>query len=344
MSWTAEYRAAPPEAWEPLAAGEGLFYHDVRWVRGIAEWFGYDVHWVVVSGDGASGIVPLAEVPALLGPRRLVSFPFSYACGPLVTAPAALEPLYRAVRELARERRVGFVEIKRVPGGVVSGYVTLQRYRTYRLDLSGGTEGAWRRAHESVRRGIRKAEREGVRVQACGSVADWLVMARLQEQQSAAHGLPAPPRAFFTEFCRGIQEKGLARLYLATAASEKAPLGGIVIWCGRREWIYAFGASRLAVLSRRPNHALLWQAIQDAAAAGVGFDLGRAALEQRGLVIFKRRWGGHPVPLYYDYWPTPRGLNALPRDRGWLRGAARIWSALPTWITRHASGLYRYMG
>jgi hypothetical protein len=84
--------------------------------------------------------------------------------------------------------------------------------------------------------------------------------------------------------------------------------------------------------------------VRDAAAEGVAFDLGRAAPEQTGLVEFKRRWGGEPVPLAYDYWPTAAGINVAPRDAGTLAIAGKAWSHLPASIARRGSFLYRYLG
>jgi hypothetical protein len=74
------------------------------------------------------------------------------------------------------------------------------------------------------------------------------------------------------------------------------------------------------------------------------FDLGRAAPEQAGLVEFKVRWGGQPVPLAYDYWPRVAGLHAARRDRGLLAVAPRLWSLLPPAVARWGSRFYRYLG
>jgi lipid II:glycine glycyltransferase (peptidoglycan interpeptide bridge formation enzyme) len=97
-------------------------------------------------------------------------------------------------------------------------------------------------------------------------------------------------------------------------------------------------------LEHRPNHVLLWSAIQDAIAAGCTFDLGRVAPEQSGLLEFKRRWGGQAIPLAYDYWPEPAGLNVAARDRGLLSKMGAVWSRMPGGIARLGSGLYRYLG
>ena len=114
---------------------------------------------------------------------------------------------------------------------------------------------------------------------------------------------------------------------------------------GPREWVYAFSASDLRFVREfRPTHALLWEGLRRAAAAGVVVDLGRAAPEQASLAEFKLRWGAEAVPLAYDYWPDAGGLQQARRDRGVLALAARLWSWLPAPLARLGSGLYRYLG
>jgi hypothetical protein len=168
-------------------------------------------------------------------------------------------------------------------------------------------------------------------------------MAELEEGTARSHGVPPPPRRFFVETCVGLQQENLTELYLAEVPGAGVA-AGLVVYKGPRRWIYAFGASRPGLLEQRPNHALLWAAIRDAIAAGVEFDLGRAAPEQQGLVEFKRRWGGVAVPLAYDYFPAPGGVHAADRDRGPLAWAAAVWRRLPLGITRVGSALYRYLG
>lgn len=326
-----------------------MFYHDPRWILGLGETFGFKVSFIGAIEDGELvGGLPLATVPALLGPRRLVSLPFSYAAGPIARSANVALALANAAAQLAARSGIKRVELKRPsiewePG---SGFSRIVHYHAYRLDTSAGEEDVWRRLHRSsTQRGIRKSEKAGVKVIRADpdSEGEWLEMARLQERTSHRHGVPAPPRKFFLGLCRKLQREGLAELYLAEVP-ERGIAAAIVVWKGPREWIYAFGASRDELLEYRPNHALLWAAIRDAVAAGVVFDMGRAAPEQEGLVEFKLRWGGEPVPLAYDYWPGVGGLNVARRDAGALGMAARVWSALPEPVARVGSVLYRYLG
>jgi hypothetical protein len=339
---------APGPDWESLARERGLFYHDPRWITQLARAYDYPLTCLTATESGrAVGCLALAEIPRLLGPRRLVSLPFSYAAGPLGETPEAVLLLMQRAREIAEERRIGRLEIKQreslfSPPPV--GFVRVQHYSSYVLDIAGGESAVWERLHaSSTRRGIRKAEKEGVAVSRASGEEEWLEMARLEEETAHRHGVPAPPRSFFLGACRKLQQDGVADLYLARLRGGGIA-AGIVIWKGPREWIYAYGASRPESLPFRPNHMLLWTAVRDAIAAGARFDFGRAAPEQEGLVEFKVRWGGQPVPLSYDYWPSAGGLNVADRSRGPLALAARVWSRLPARLTRSGSFLYRYLG
>jgi hypothetical protein len=335
----------PTPEWAALAREGGLFFHTPAWVNALASCFALRTAWLGVERDGAvEGVVPLAEVPALIGPRRLTSLPFSYAAGPVATSREGWEALGAAARELAGARRLRRIELKTVASSYPppAEYVRVaDRYATYRIPLTGDPWASLDR--DSTQRSIRKGERHGVTVDRGRTVEEWLAMARLQERTARRHGLPPPPRRFFTDACRSLQDAGLADLWLARLRGGQLA-SGLVVWIGTRAWIYAFGASDPRTLAHRPNHVALWAVLREASAVGVQFDLGRAAPEQTGLVQFKRRWGGQPVPLTYDYWPDARGLNVAPRDRGPLAFAARAWSRLPTPLTRLGAGLYRYLG
>jgi hypothetical protein len=338
--------AEPTEEWEAFARKHGTFYHLPQWARCLRDIYRLRLDcYSAYDGSQLQGLLAVAEIPALLGPRRLVSLPFSYAAGPLAGEARIADALTVALRERAQERRIRRVEVKsRGEFPPAPGFHRTARYLTFEIPIEGGESTAWEQLHRgSTQRSIRKAEKSGMAVRRGESASDWLIMAELEERTAHGHGLPAPPRRFFTEGCPKLQAAGLADVYLAFTRSG-VPAAAITVWKGPRAWIYGFGASDPAQLEYRPNHLLIWSAIRDAIAAGCRFDLGRVAPEQEGLLEFKRRWGGQAIPLAYDYWPEPGGLNQAARNRGVLATAAAVWTRLPMGIARLGSGLYRYLG
>jgi hypothetical protein len=338
--------AEPPPDWAAFAREHGTFYHLPEWAICLSEMYRLPLECYSAHENGQlRGLLAVAEVPALLGPRRLVSLPFSYAAGPLALDVKAADALTSALRERARERGIRRVEVKsRGEYPPAPGFHRTSRYVTFEIPTEQGETAVWDQLHRgSTQRSIRKGEKAGLVVRRGDGEDDWTIMAKLEERTAHGHGLPAPPRRFFIQGCRQLQAAGLADLYLALTSSGN-PAAAITVWKGPRAWIYGFGASEPAQLEHRPNHVLIWAAIRDAIAAGCRFDLGRVAPEQEGLLEFKRRWGGQAIPLAYDYWPEPGGLNQAARDRGVIAAAAAVWTRLPARVVRLGAGLYRYLG
>ncbi len=96
-----------PGDWTELARACGSFYHHPAWIDGIRECFGFPVSYFAAREAGCLvGGLATAEVPALVGKRRLVSFPFSYGAGPIARSPAASVALCEAARAHAVARRL----------------------------------------------------------------------------------------------------------------------------------------------------------------------------------------------------------------------------------------------
>src|SRR2546422_3522039 len=113
--------AEEPPGWAELARATGTFYHDPRWIREIAPTFAYRVHWLAAGEGALTGALALAEVPALIGAARLVSFPFSFIARPMTRDPAVAPAFAAAARQLAGQRGLKPGAIKQTrtarPGG-----------------------------------------------------------------------------------------------------------------------------------------------------------------------------------------------------------------------------------
>jgi hypothetical protein len=94
-----------PASWQALARARGTFYHDARWIAGLAACLRYRAHWITATGpDGLAGAMAVAEVPTLTGGRRLVSYPFSFIAGPMATSADAARTVLEAARAMVAER------------------------------------------------------------------------------------------------------------------------------------------------------------------------------------------------------------------------------------------------
>jgi GNAT acetyltransferase-like protein len=346
--YTLQIAPEAPSGWQEFARTHGNFYHDARWITGLARCLSYRTHWITAVGaEGLAGGLALAEVPTLTGGRRLVSYPFSFIAGPIAVDQTAAEAVLERARLLLGERHARRLEVKSLGPGFAAapGFERSERYTTYRISPEGGEQAVWKRLDRtSVQQRIRKGEKAGVQVVMGSTEADWLAMAQLEEAVQQGHGVPAPPRRLFTGLLRQLQQQGLVDLYLGRIPDGRVA-AGFVMYKGPRDWIYAFSASDPELTREyRATHVLLWAGLRAAVAADVVLDLGRTAPEQASLAEFKLRWGSTTVPLVYDYFPSAGGLNQVRRDTGALALASKVWSRLPRPVARMGSALFRYLG
>jgi CelD/BcsL family acetyltransferase involved in cellulose biosynthesis len=265
--------------------------------------------------------------------RRWVSLPFTDECPVLARDPGSLRAFVTALNA-AGER----IEIRARVDEV--GWSTRSEAVIQVLDLDPEPDRVCRRFSRSqVVRNIKRAEREGVVVDAATSSADLDTFYALHTRTRRRLGVPVQPRRFFDLLWRRMIEPGHGSLLLATRAD--APLAGALFLSWNGTTIYKFGASDPEGWPARPNHALFWTAIEAGCLRGDRrFDFGRTDLADAGLRAFKGGWAASARPLVYssldpDVLTGKNGLVGNAMTAAIRRG--------PIWLCRGVgTALYRY--
>ena len=109
---------------------------------------------------------------------------------------------------------------------------------------------------------------------------------------------------------------------------------------------YQYGASDENYLYLRPNHLLMWNAIQNACKEGFEyFDFGKSSIENEGLIEFKRRWGAEEFDITHFYYPAINGLQTLSRNSFKYKITNLFWGNAPPSITELGGNLlYKHLG
>jgi CelD/BcsL family acetyltransferase involved in cellulose biosynthesis len=290
-------------AWSELVKRDSnaTIFHHPGWLRLLREQYRYSISaWCLASGNGrvVAGL-PIALVRSRLTGTRLVSLPFSDACEPLRDPEAGIDDHALAQAVAGERARTGLgLEVRGelpIPGGEV-----VQRYVQHRLRLDPDVERVVSGFSKSqVKRGIAKAEREGVTIE---RRRDRDALGRFYAMHMATRrtqGVPTQPRRFILRFAE-LFETGLGFVLLARhdgrdiAAAVFLTAGGVLT--------YKYGASRRDALALRPNNLLFMEAIRWGCEQGQHtLDFGRTDLENEGLRAFKRSWGADETPLSYTY-------------------------------------------
>jgi hypothetical protein len=256
-----------------------------------------------------------------------------------------------AVARVRGERR-GQVQLKTTTplvAGAVPGLVGVPFGLTYALELPEDVEhlrlgkGQY---YKRIKWAVSKAQRMGVRVRAAESEAELRAWYGLHAETMRWHVVPPRPYRFFELVWRYLRPLGMARLLLAEqhGAGGTRLLAGSLFFQFGTTVSYAFNGRRYQDLGLHPNDAILYSAIHDACREGFRrCDFGEVE-NNRGLAVFKEKWGAEPRPVYRYYYPALRGLDRLQvrrleKNDLTYRATATVWRHLPISVTKLAGDL-----
>jgi len=304
-------------AWTALleASGSASVFHHPSWLRLLRDQYGYSLRACCIGADeGIAAAIPIARIESRLTGRRLVSLPFSDVCPPLLAAGAG-EPEARALGQaLAEERRRTGLDL--TVHGVLPNppdAFVQQRFYSHLLPLAEDPSEVENRYSKSqIKRGIKKARREGLRAERRIDPAALDAFYALHLRTRRKLGVPTQPKRFIRHFAE-LFEQGLGFVELVLDGAR--PIAAAVFLTYKGTVTYKYGASDERRLGKRPNNLLFAEAIRWACEAGFQtLDFGRTDVDNEGLRAFKRSWGASEVGLSYTYFGD-RAPSSEPRLR-----------------------------
>lgn len=334
------------ERWRKLVHGHpaASVFHSTEWLSALRLAYGYEPV-VYTNGDPssqsiASGIV-FCKVRSWLTGRRLVSVPFSDHCDPLVESSAELDDLLLRVRESVRggEWQYGEVRPLRFEPGAATRFGQSNQYLWHVIDLRPGIEGIFRNLHSSVRRRIRRAEREALTYEEGNSEHLLGQFYKLVVATRRRQHLPPQPIRWFRSLIASLG----SNLTIRVASKDGLPIASILTLNHKKTITYKYGCSDARMHPLGGVALLLWNTIQQAKAAECEtLDLGRTDTGNEGLADFKEHWGGVRSELRYWRYPGRPGPHTSLVKRGIVAG---IVKAAPDRVLIAAGNLlYRHIG
>jgi len=279
----------------------GTIYHHSLWQDVIKKTYGYQplYHLLQEDSSGLQAAISSAFVKSRLTGNRIISYPFSDTCDPLVESSEQLRVLIEAVERSRGSRdklNARFVELRlREIHGFISHSSNHNGYFNYLLSLNNEPEALFCAFHKNcVQRAIKKAKREAMEIVIGKTEEDMKAFYRLNLMTRKKHGIPVQPYRFFRNLWDTLFPRGMLSLLLALYKG-KAVGGVIVLWFKGMAY-YKFGASDKNFIQLRGNQLLMWEAILLAQKKGCHtFEFGRTSSANEGLSRYKDRWGARKV-------------------------------------------------
>jgi len=291
-------------------------FHHPRWLELLRAQYGYQIQaCCLANGNGIEAGIPIARIESRLTGRRLVSLPFSDTCAPALAPGAgsgALDALGQALTEEARRTDLGLTVHAALSGAPEA---TVQpRFVRHLLPLNPDPAEIEASYAKQIKRGIKKAEREGLRVERRGNRSALDAFYSLHTETRRKLGVPTQPKGFIRRF-EQLFDAGLG--FVALVLDDSEPIAAAVFLTHKGTATYKYGASDASKLGKRPNNLLFAEIIRWACESGLQtLDFGRTDLDNEGLRSFKRSWGAREESLSYTYLDESEpSLQPTRRDR-----------------------------
>jgi lipid II:glycine glycyltransferase (peptidoglycan interpeptide bridge formation enzyme) len=338
------------EAWDRFIERHPLagVYHHAGWHETIERTYGYKGSYCIIEGaNDIEAALPFVLVNNPPLKKRLVSYPYSDACDPLVKSGEELRAITEKMEEYRTARGARSTEIRtyrlfeKVPHGIPAG---APRYHNYVLDLRKDTKALFRSFHrDCVQRAIKKAKASSVEVVEAQTFDDMKDFYRLHISTRKRLGVPVQPFRFFRNLWETLHP--LKMVSLLVAREQGRAIAGVVQLKFKDSVYYKFAAADRQFLAKRPNHLIIWSMIQNAVEEGFSYlDFGRTYVGDEGLMQWKMRWGTEQKDFNYLY-PSDSGGNRFNQQGAAANAILNgVLQKMPCFVVRLSGELfYRYL-
>ena len=296
---------------------DATIFHSTAWARVLVDTYGHRPCYVQMSLNGnLLALVPMMEVQSVLTGSRGICLPFSDYCAPLTFSSCGHELVTQKLKQIARERRWSYFELRShsiFPDNVPVS----ESYYGHSLDLRIGREALFSNFSSSVQRAVRKAQRSGLSVSIQTGLSAMAQFYKLHVRTRRRHGVPPQPRSFFINIQRHLISAGYG--FIVLVEYQKDPVAAAMFLKLGRHAVYKFGASDERLQEFRANNLAMFEGIKCLAEGGAEtLHFGRTDKENEGLRRFKLSWGATEEEIRYARFEMGSGSWKVAHPT-WLR-------------------------
>jgi len=285
-------------------------------LRSVSSSLGYKIYPIGIEDSDTgelTGILPLAQVKNFISGSKLISFPLSTHCEPLI-GEKLIEDIYDKVNSELKKN--DFMELRSLDYScTLEGAILNDNFLIHVLELEESEDKTFQKFHgTSIRASIRRAEKKGLSLEIINSTAGLKAFYTLYTTLRKRLGLPILPYKFFNSvFTNLIKDE---RILIPVVKYEDLIVAAGFILKFKDTFYLEYTASDYSKLDLYPNHKLFWEIIKIAIKNKAKFvDFGRTEVNNNSLVSFKDKWNTKRRQL--KYWRIGNGqeIKSLPEKR-----------------------------
>lgn len=332
-------------AWDDLllSCSGYTFFHSSAWAKVLHESYHYTpIYFTVFDNGRLLALMPVMEINSFFTGRRGVSLPFTDYSEPIISNGIQFQDVIEHIIEYGKNGGWRFLEIRSVNSLTPLTFPSLT-YLRHTLDLSQNEDQIASKFRHSTKRNIKKAIKEGVKVNIFNSLESIKEFYKLNCITRKHHGLPPQPYRFFKKVYDHIICKELG--FVVFASFRDKPVAGAVYFHFGKKAVYKYGASDMSFQYLRANNLVMWEAIKWYCKNGYkSLCFGRTEPGNKGLIQFKSGWGTTEQPIHYYRYDLKKNvfIKSTLRLTGFYN---KIFRNIPIPIlNKVGSILYRHVG
>lgn len=311
---------------------QGLAYHQFAWNQAVNEAYHFEGQYLLAEeNQTVVGVLPLILCQSPPLKYKYVSLPFCDVGGVLASNAFAKKQLLEHALVLAREHKVGTVEIRsQVTGDENPGDSNFQQKVRMVLELPDNSEQLLANLKAKVRSQVKKPQRDGLTTQIGGiELIDDFYAVFIRNMRDL--GSPVHSRAWILAVLKhfGPQQSRVAVVFLPNGLPAAAGILLLHPATVTNPW-----SSSLRIYKHlNPNMLLYWAMLAYATDSGFPrFDFGRST-PGGGTHKFKQQWGAQEVPLEWSDILEGRTIETGTNNSCVRPIVEKVWSRLPLSMT-----------
>ncbi len=290
----------------------GTIYHLSSWQSLIEKSFRHiKGHIAALCADDSNEIlagIPVYAIQSRFTGNRIVSIPFATLCDPLISSVDEMKQFLPFLIDLYTKNKALNIEIRTWKSSVLNSFESFGMsdfYYHHYLVLDRAEEVLMESFHKkAVRVSIIRAKRNNLQLGYAGDDSDLPVFFELFSQSRKRLGLPLIPFRYLETLWEIFYPTG--NLQILFAMHDGKAIAASMLLKYKDLVIIEYGFDQIQHRNLSPNHFLDWETVKLAKREGYKvLSFGRTSAQNKGLMLYKQRWGTTVESLSQFYYPLP---------------------------------------
>lgn len=283
-----------------LSDSRATIYHHPAWLKAVRKTTGFEVFYLIQKNKTGhiEGLIPFLTSNSFLTGKKIITFPFSAYCDPLLEKNNLNEAVLHLRKKFYYNKKIEIRSLDNF-GNELNEFTVIADFCTHILRLKNSLDETFNSFHPtSVRASIRRAEKNNLEIKWENSQAHLNIFYDLELRLRKRLLLPPIPYRFFKNVYEELSK--FNSINIPVVYKDETPVAAGFILNFKDTFYLEYTASNKNYIGLYPNHKLFFEVIKKAHQTGAKkVDFGRTSNDNQSLITFKEKWAAEKFHVYH---------------------------------------------